>query len=275
MKLPDNIDKITIEKPNDFSVFPPIGFIEIREGNDGAGDNYGLYWAVGKEGEEPIVCHKLHEESLLVPEFPNLDSFLEWYYIEQEQPIPFINLSDKRFFLNLYNKSRVLTKNGKTEDAIQALEESIELFAEYTDSWTLLAYNYYTQNEIEKAEYASLNSIISNYAFGLPSKKAIDQFNRIDSSGKYKNHPLVKRKDGLLSGSSYFAPFTLDYDRILEVIEEFKELRDHKSALILEQNYAYLMKSEKSEIKKKYNFNGNIWSNNFRKEILIFYPDRI
>src|SRR3569623_2125838 len=105
MKLPDNIYKITIEKPTGIAVFPPNGFIDFEEGDDGGGDNYGLYWAIGKENEEPIVCHKNHEESLLIPQFPNLDSFLKWYYAEQGQAADFIISSGKPFFMDLYYKS--------------------------------------------------------------------------------------------------------------------------------------------------------------------------
>jgi len=274
MKLPDNIDKVTIETSTGTSAFPSNGFIEFEEGNDGGGDNYGLYWAIGRENEEPMVCHKIHEESLLVPEFPNLNSFLKWYYAEQGQTADFITSSDKPFFLDLYNKAKVLTKNDKTQDAILILEKSIEQFAEFTDSWALLADNYYKQHEVDKAEYASLNSIISNYAFGLPSKKAIDQFNKINSSGKYKDHPLVKRKDGLLSGGNYVNPFTINYFSILDAIAEFEKLFDYRSALILEQNYAYLMSFEKIEVKEKYNFNSSIWVKNFKDKVLIFFPDR-
>jgi tetratricopeptide (TPR) repeat protein len=212
MKLPKSIENVTVKSSTGVSVFPPSGFIEFEEGNDGGGDNYGLYWPVGREIEEPIVCYKNHEEALLVPQFSDLNSFLKWYGVEQGKASDFTGISDKPFFLDLYNKARVLTKSSKTEEAIQVLEESIEQFDEFTDSWTLLADNYYSQNKLDQAEYASLNSIVSNYAFGLPSKKAIEQFNRISPSGKYTDHPLVKRKEGLLSRGSYVNPFTINYN---------------------------------------------------------------
>lgn len=274
MKQPHSIDKVTIGPPTIALVFPPIGFVEFEEGNDGGGDCYGLYWPIGSEGQEPIVFRKNHEESLLLPEFPNLDSFLKWYYIEQRDVTDFKPSSDMSFFLDLYNKARVLTKNNKTEEAIRILQESIEQFSEFTDSWTLLAENYYKNNELDKAEFASLNSIISNYAFGFPSKKAIDQFDRINPSGKYKDHPLVKRKAGLLSGGSYFNRFKINYESISEAIAEFENLFDYRSALILEQNYAHLMNFEKIEVREKYNFNSFTWASNFKNKVLIFYPDR-
>jgi hypothetical protein len=274
MKLPYSIDKVTILPVTEALVFPPVGFVEFEEGNDGGGDCYGLYWQIGREDQEPIIFLKNHEEFLLLPEFPNLDSFLGWYNIEQGHAVDFKPSSAMSFFPDLYNKARVLTKNNKTEDAIRSLQESIEQFSEFTDSWTLLAENFYKINELDEAEYASLNSIISNYAFGYPSKKAIDQFNRINPSGKYKDHPLVKRKEGLLSGGNYINPFQINYESISESIAEFEDRSDYRSALILEHNYAHLMNFEKMEVREKYNFNSFTWANNFKNKVLTFYPDR-
>jgi tetratricopeptide (TPR) repeat protein len=274
MKLPNNIDKVNLLEPDDFWIFPPIGFLEIEEADNGAGDNYGLYWELGKENGEPIICSKRHEEFLLVPEFVNLNSFLAWYEETEGQESPRIDLKDTTFFLNLFNKSKVLTKTGKTEEAIQTLEKSIQLFGEYCDSWTLLAENYYKTTEVDKAENSSLNSIITNYAFGLPSKKCIEQFNRIDPIGQLKDNPLVKRKDGLLLGGDFANPFSVDYEKLLEAIEEFKEIGDLKTALLLEQNYGYLMSFEQEETKEKYRYNETEWSSNFKDKILTHYPDR-
>lgn len=233
-----------------------------------------MYWELGKENGEPIICYKNHEESLLVPEFADLTSFLTWYEETEGQESPRIDLKDTTFFLNLFNKSKVLTKNEKTEEAIQTLEKSIKLFGEYCDSWTLLAENYYKINELEKADTASLNSIITNFAFGLPSKKCIDQFNKVNPQGELRDNPLVKRKDGLLQGGDFANPFTMNYAKLLEAIEEYRVIGDLKTALLLEQNYGYLMNFELVETKEKYRFNEKEWSRNFKDKILTYYPDR-
>lgn len=274
MKHPDNINRVTISKCQDYWIFPPLGFIEFEEGNDGAGDYYGLYWEIGKEEQEPVIFRKNHEEGQLIPEFVNLDSFLSWYETTLGQELPSINLRDSTFYISLYNRARVFSKTGKTNEAIHALEKSTELFGEYSDSWGLLAENYYKANEMDKAELASLYSIISNYVFGLPTFKSIEQINRIDSKGKLKNNPIIKRIDGFISGGTFSNPFMINYDKLLEAIVEFKELKDYKSALILEQNYGYLMHTEKSEIREKYNFKDKEWSEFIKNEILNIYPGR-
>lgn len=274
MKHPNNINRVIIYKSPDYWIFPPLGFIEFEEGNDGAGDYYGLYWEIGKEDQEPGIFRKNHEEGQLIPEFVNLDSFLSWYETTLGQELQSINLRDPSFYISLYYRARVFTKTGKTNEAIHALEKSTELFGEYSDSWGLLAENYYKANEKDKAELASLNSIISNYVFGLPSFKSIEQFNKIDTKGKLKNNPIIKRIDGFISGGTFSNPFMINYDKLKEAIAEFKELKDYKSALILEQNYGYLMLTEKGEIREKYNFKDKEWSEFIKNEVLNIYPDR-
>lgn len=274
MKLPAGVEKITLINRDASWIFPPIGFWEIEEANDGAGDNYGLYWELGKENDAPIICHKRHEEWSLVPEFPDLKAFLAWYEETNGQEGPWVNLNDTAFFLSLFNKARVLTKMEKTEEAIQRLEHSVAMFGEYSDSWTLLAANYYAINELDKAEHASLNAILTNYVFGVPSKKGIEQFNRINSNGKLKGNPLVKRKEGLLSGGDYTDPFSINYAKLSEAIAEFRSLSDFRSATLLEQNYGYMMNFEPHEIQAQYNFNKKEWLDTFKVQLLKYYPDR-
>ncbi len=274
MKLPAGIQKVTIVQRDDYWIFPPIGFLEIEEANDGGGDGYGLYWELGKENKEPVVCRKSHEENWLIPEFPDLNSFLTAYEKDNLQPTSGLGLDDTTFFLNLYQKARVLAKRGKNEEAIQRLEQSVAMFSEYSDIWTLLATNYYAINEIDKAENASLNALLANYVFGFPSKKCIEQFNKIDSNGKLKDNPLVKRKEGLLAGGDYTDPFSINYAKWSEAIAEFRSLNDLRSATLLEQNYGYLMNSEPREVKDKYSFDAVDWIRNFRNQLLKDYPAR-
>ena len=274
MKMPSSINKVTISKSQDFWIFPPLGFLEIEEGNDGGGNNYGLYWELGKEQEAPIICWKSHEEFSLVPKFLNLDHFNLWFEETQGQEAEGIDIKDTTFFLSLYTRSKIFTKNNKTTEAIQMLEKSVELFGEFSQSWALLAENYLKINELEKATEASINSIISNYAFGVPSIKAIQQFNQIEISNGYKNHPLLKRRTGLISGGDYSNPFLLNFELYRDIIQEFKEKDEIKSALILEYNYGFLMNFENKEIQKKNKFDFDLWSKNFIKEVYDAFPER-
>ncbi len=274
MKFPGNISKVKVNNPSKYWIFPPIGFIEIDDANDGAGNHYGLYWELGKEHEEPIVFFKDYEELLLFPSFLNLDSFLEWRDgADSEQP-PFINTKDTSFYISLFNRSKVLSRQGKTKEAIAALELSVKLFGEFSDSWALLAENYYRLNRVDKGNFAVLNSIITNYAFGLPSKKTIEYLQKMIFEGKYSSHPIIKRKDSLFSGGSNSAPFKVNYKLLLEVVEELKHLNDYRAALLLEQNYAYLMQRETDSIRKENNFKTEDWTVYFSDQISKKYAIR-
>lgn len=74
MKLPNNLAGMTLS--NDGHIFPPFGFITIDETGDGGGDYYGMYWEIGKEEFDPIVCALQHEEFYLSLNFQILKHLL-------------------------------------------------------------------------------------------------------------------------------------------------------------------------------------------------------
>lgn len=50
------------------SVYPPLGYVScFAELDVGNGDSYGLYWPIGKENEDPIVCTTMHDGGELAP----------------------------------------------------------------------------------------------------------------------------------------------------------------------------------------------------------------
>jgi len=272
MKLPEEIDRFTIS--NQAYFFPPVGYLPIEETSDGAGDNYGLYWEIGKEEKNPIVCSARHEENILVPEFKDFKTFVDWFDETAGQEGPCMNLNDYDYFISLTNKAKVLTKNGKNGEAILRLERAVSLFGEYTETWHWLSENYYITGQKEKGDKALVNSILSNYYFGLPSKKSIDKFIAMIPSDELKGNPLIKRKEGFISGGDYSKPFTIDYDLLLSTVEEFKAMNDNRTAMIMKQNYGLLMSSENDETAQKHGFNIFDWFENFKKELFSFYPDR-
>lgn len=273
MKFPENIEKFTVNK-NNYGIFPPIGYLSIDETSDGGGDDYGLYWEIGKEKGLPIVCSSRHEESLLVPEFRDFTSFVDWFEETDGQEGPTMNLNDNDFFISLTNKGKVLTKNGKNEEAIQKLERAVSLFGEYSETWYWLAENYYKTGQKDKADRALVNSIASNFVFGLPSKKNVDRFNEMTPSEELKNHPIVRRKANLIHGGDFATPFSLDYNLIPEIVDELKTRKDYRTALLMQQNYGLLMTSETEDIIEQHHFKIETWFESFKSEMLSIYPER-
>jgi tetratricopeptide (TPR) repeat protein len=149
MKFPHDIQRFTL-KADSYGFFPLIGYLTLDETGDGGGDYYGLYWELGKENGEPIVCVARHEEFLLVPEFKDFESFTQWFDETGGQEGPTMHLNDNDFFISLTNKGKVLTKNGKHEEAIQKLERATSLFSEYSETWYWLAENYYKTGQMDK-----------------------------------------------------------------------------------------------------------------------------
>ncbi|WP_207422804.1 tetratricopeptide repeat protein [Desertivirga brevis] len=276
MKLPIDIHNVTlVNNSGNNYLIPPLGFMEIEEGNGGYGDCYGLYWQLGKEDKEPIVCEFQHEEDLLDPVFPNLSAFISWYNDTDGQEGPPINLNDKNYFLSLYMKAKVSAKNGRSEEAIERLEASVSLFSEYSDSWSLLAEQYYKLGNIIKAEECVVNSILSNWMFGIPSKKLVELFHQLKAVGQLAGSPLVNLSKDLVKYGDYSRPIIINYAKLKEAISLFETTGDNRASLLLSQNYAYLLSSEKKEIKEANSFDLNSWLTEFRAKVQMHFPKRL
>jgi tetratricopeptide (TPR) repeat protein len=272
MKFPQDIERFTLKSNSYF--FPPIGYLSMDETGDGAGDYYGLYWEIGKENGDPIVCVARHEEFLIVPEFKDLESFSRWFDETDGQEGPTMNLNDNDFFISLTNKGKVLTKNGKHEEAIQKLERATSLFGEYSETWYWLAENYYKTGQKDKADRALINSISSNFFFGIPSKKVVDRFNEMTPSDALKDNPIVKRRTTLIQGGDFLTPFSMDYNSILEIVEELITKNDYKTAMLMKQNYGLLMSFETEDTAQRHHFNIDTWFESLRSEMFSIYPER-
>ncbi len=55
-------------------VYPPVGFLPWPVCGIGNGDDYGYYWPIGKELEEPIVALMSHDCSALIPIASSIES---------------------------------------------------------------------------------------------------------------------------------------------------------------------------------------------------------
>jgi len=275
MKFPTEINDVRLVNSREYYIIPPFGFVEIEGGNGGYGDFYGLYWELGKESTEPIVCEFNHEEALLTPVFPSLSEFIKWYNETEGQEAPRVNLNDKSFFMNLFLKAKISAKNGRTEEAIQRLEDSVSLFGEYSDSWTLLAEQYYIVGNVTQAEESALKAILSNWMFGLPSKKALEQFYKIDENGHLRDKPLVKLRKGLFKAGDFTKPFVVNYPILREAVQAIEDLGDHKSALLLSQNYSYLLHMESKNLQDENGFNEHAWIEEFKRKLDKYFPERL
>ncbi len=263
MKLPENINKVTLLNENDFGAILPLGFVMFEEGNDFTGNYFGLYWGVGTEDKAPIVCWFDHEEGVLNPEFPNLDCFLRWLDCEDKDDFEF--LDDEELFLPYFNRGKVLARKNKSEEAIKYLEYSIKLFDEYSDSWYYLSKEYQKTNQSDSYIASAIASIKSNWFFGFPTQKAIDNLKGLEDDASFQSEPIFKYRETLGLGNSFSTGVTVDFEKLKQCISEYHELKDYKSSAILNQNYAYMMMYEKDEIQQKHNFDLISWQKDFEE----------
>lgn len=57
--------------------YPPKGFVAIKNSEDDVGDCVGLYWPLGRESTEPLVCTTTYDAYSLEPLFSSLEKFIQ------------------------------------------------------------------------------------------------------------------------------------------------------------------------------------------------------
>lgn len=272
MKYPKEIDRVTLIAPEEGAYFPPNGFVEFEEGNDGAGDYYGLYWEFGKEDQEPIVCEKRHEEWSLHPSFVNLSQFLDSYDNETGEFDYLPDFYDQNFFLANFNRGKVKARKSPIE-AKELLIRSVEQFQEYSSSWALLSTLTVNPNERELMEKAAIKSFVSNWLFEIPTQKSYDHLLTIDFKSEHKHDALVN-SIAELNFQSGFKGFNINYDVLYRLAQEYRKSGDHKSYLLMLQNFAFVADSVNPDERKKRGFDNKQWKNELLDGIDNYFPRR-
>lgn len=264
MKLPEEINKVSINSEIEIGVYPPNGFLQFDEASLGNGDHFGLYWAFGKESKEPIICEMIHDEGIILPRFSNLNKFLEWYELNDfdwgEKEI-----EDEKFVLSFLYKGNEYLKQNNPNKAIEFYKQSTDSFGELSENWFKLASQYKrTGNELE-FQNSIINSVISNWAIEFPSQNALRMIKALKPVDELKNHPLIRNREKLefaFGGKKE----NHDYLIINEIITELNEIGDVSRALLMEQNYALMMYWETSSFQERYNFNLDEWRKQFEQK---------
>lgn len=82
MKLPpqpdDVLSHLQLDRQDIFhGPYPPKGFVAIKNCENQLDEVVGLYWPLGRESAEPLVCTTTFEEYSLNPSFSSLDKFIQ------------------------------------------------------------------------------------------------------------------------------------------------------------------------------------------------------
>ena len=262
MKKPENINEITVNSEFEMGAYPPNGFLIFDEACLGNGDYFGLYWEFGKENEYPIICEMEHDNGIITPRFSNLNKFLEWYELNNydwgENEIV-----DENFIIEHLKKGNEYVKTNKPEKAIEHYKLGIKSFGELSEIWLKLATQQKRLGNQYKFQKSIIKAFLSNWTFGIPTENTIRIIKNLQPISEFENHPLIKYKNELIFkfGGVKENPI---YLTLKKIIDELFELENFKEALILEQNYAFMMNKETITFQERYDFNYEKWKEEFK-----------
>lgn len=259
MKLPNNVDSVTLSHDGYDVPYPPLGFHSIAEHQLGNGDTFGLYWPIGREDSNPIVAETYHDEWSIQPHFSSMERFLaaaqgddfdeddfpETPSVDQDPESPAACFLAARNELKLQN----------VDAAIGHLKTATSILPEFTEAQALLCTQYRRIGDTDAAIKAAVQSIISPSCFGsrpvqiakwLASQSICPR--EFESDPIWINRERLNLKFGGVKENKQF--------KILRgAIDDYLGSSNYVSAMTLMQTYAELMYSETVSFQERHNFN--------------------
>jgi len=262
MKKPTNIDKLSLHSIEyALGPYPTLGFVPVSEAELGNGDYYGLYWPLGRENDEPIVCDMLHDEWSLKLSFSSTDKFIE--YLELNDWFRGENkVFDEDFAPSYYQKAKGCLSKNNVEDAINYLNRAVSSFPEDCEYWFSLASQLRRIRKNEESIKAAVNAFLGNWVFSFPPQGVLRMLQSNNAKEILPNDPIVKRVNNLNLGFGGEKENN-NYPLLKECIEEYFEQGEDIKGLSLFQNYAYMMYSETTAFQERYNFNLSEWQSEY------------
>lgn len=263
LKIPNRINEVSIIKDQiPTGSYPPIGFIPFFEGELGNGDYFGLYWPIGKEMNDPLVCDMIHDEARMAPRYSSLSVFLNLFnrINENEDNSLFSTPSlqeDNASPLANYAVGINNSKIGNLDVAIKHLEKAVDTLPEYSFAWMSLSQLYRRVQQFDKYVSALFSTATSLWSFGFPDDKLFESIKRIrDLPESLSRDPFLLRRDKF--GFKYGGAKTNDdYDLYKECISEYYSMGQYLNGLKMQINYGFLMSSETLSFKERYEFDSN------------------
>jgi hypothetical protein len=120
--------------------YPPSGFAAVSDADLGNGDCFGLYWPLGQEGEEPIVCDMAHDSWTMIPCFSN-STKLQIGWIANDYTRGDCEIEDLDFAPASYAQGKGLLRRGNVPEAIEDLNGPARHFRNRRNIGSLLRVN--------------------------------------------------------------------------------------------------------------------------------------
>jgi len=258
MKIPNGIEKLTVINSDiPLGPYPSLGFVPISDAQLGNGDYFGLYWPLGRENDDPIVCDMLHDEWALEPSFSCVDKFIQWLDLNDWQRGD-EEINDQQLSSVIFSKAKVLYSSTDIDGAIELLNKACSNLPEVSEYWFALYSQQRRIGDIEKSANAALKAINSNWAFGLPSDSILRALRNPQFQEMLKDDPLMQR---IGEFELHFGGVkeNANYPVMYECVQEYFKRDQFVEGLMLYQNYGYMMHSETVSFQQRYNFKLDNW----------------
>lgn len=271
MRLPPQWKQVTLNPAGYETTYPPFGFYSFSEHELGNGDTFGLYWAIGREGEEPIVAETYHDEWSLQPHFSCLERFLsaaEKAASEEaeEEGEPLESLKglvhvrgptieeDDHSPVACLQSARDRLQQQDVGRAIEYLERAVTVLPEYGEAQALLSAQYRRVDQPEKAVRAGIQALISPPCFGGDPTRVAGWMRRqracpddLEADPIWTHREALTGRFGGTKENDQFAIFRSAIDTYLDQGEVVR-------AMTLMQSYADRMGRETHSFQERHGF---------------------
>jgi tetratricopeptide (TPR) repeat protein len=263
VKAPLGIDQLSLIGDIAPGPYPPSGFAPVHDAELGNGDYFGLYWPLGGETEEPIVCDMAHDSWSMIPCFPSASTFVAWLEENDYQrgDLPWL---DAGFAPAHYEHGKEHVAAGRVTEAIAAFERACALFPESADYWFALAGQLRRSGNQTEAVTAALRAYTANWTFGRPADGVLRLIQSGEKLPALANDPIVKRSAQLTNrfgGEKDNANYAL----LQAAVAEYLDRGEPKTALLVEQNIALMLSGETVSFQERSGFVLEAWRTQFAR----------
>ena len=272
MKIPNGIEKVSWSKSDiPLGPYPTLGFVTLQDAALGNGDYFGLYWPLGRENQEPIVCDMFHDEWTLKPCFSNVEKFIEWLILNDWERGD-EEIEDDQLSASIFTQAKALYSGSNVEAAIDLLNKACTSFPEVSEYWFALSSQSRRVGDVETAANAALKALNSNWVFGFPAQGVIRSLRSPDFREALSRDPIIQRIDDFELNFGGVKENAI-YPIIYECVQEYFKREKFIDGLMLYQNYAYMMYSETGAFQARYNFDLKSWQSEYSKLCLKYLGD--
>jgi tetratricopeptide (TPR) repeat protein len=262
MRKPEGMDKLSVA-PNEIALgpYPSMGFLPVWNAELGNGDYYGLYWPLGREAREPVICDMLHDEWRLQPAFSSVPKFWEWLE-KNDHERGEVEVDDQGFAPACFRRGKELLAQGQVEGAVAELRNACASFPEVGEYWFTLAGQLRRVGQTDESLGAVLNAFRANWVFGRPAEGVLRMLQGAARGSVIANDPLVQRAAKLtmkFGGEKENSNYAI----LRECVQAYFEAGQPLHALQLHQNHAYMMTSETVSFQERQGFVRSAWQAEF------------